>query len=95
MEEKTINAIPAVPLGFMMGAISAVMAFIATVIVTVFFLPAFIYRPGFEWIGGLGGLWALVVPIAVFIVGFVQGLVIAVVYNFLASRTGGIKLHLQ
>ena len=94
MEEKTIRAIPAVPLGLMMGAISAVIAFIAAVVM-VLLMPAFRHQTGFEWIGGFGGLWALVVPIAVFIGGFIQGLIIAVVYNFLAPRIGGIKLHFE
>jgi hypothetical protein len=95
MEEKTIRAIPAVPLGLMMGAISAVIAFIAAIVMVLFMRPYFTYIRGFEWGGGLGGLWALVVPIAAFIVGFVQGLIVAVVYNFLAPRIGGIKLRFE
>jgi hypothetical protein len=95
MEEKTIKAIPAVPLGLMMGAISAVIAFIAAIVMVLFMLPFFRYTPGFEWISFLGALWALVIPIAAFIVGFIQGLIIAVVYNFLAPRIGGIKLRFE
>ena len=79
----------------MMGAISAVIAFIAAIVMVLFMRPFFRYAPGFEWIVGLGGLWALVVPIAVFIVGFIQGLIVAVVYNFLAPRFGGIKLRFE
>jgi len=95
MEEKTIKAIPAVPLGLMMGAISSVIAFIAAIIMVLFMLPYATYTRGFEWISGLGGLWALVVPIAVFIVGFIQGLIVAVLYNFLAPRIGGIKIRFE
>jgi hypothetical protein len=95
MEEKTIKAIPAVPLGLMVGAISAVIAFVAAIIMVLFMMPFFRYAPGFEWVGGLGGLWALVVPIAAFIGGFIQGLIVAVVYNFLAPRIGGIKLRFE
>lgn len=95
MEEKTIKAIPAVPLGLMMGAISAVIAFIAAIIMVLFMLPYFTYARGFEWIGFLGALWVLVIPIAVFIAGFIQGLIVAVVYNFLAPRIGGIKLRFE
>jgi len=95
MEEKTIKVIPAVPLGLMMGAISAVIAFIAAIIMVLFIMPYFTYIPEFEWIGLLGALWALVIPIAAFIIGFIQGLIVAVVYNFLASRIGGIKLRFE
>jgi len=95
MEEKTIKAIPAIPLGLMMGTISAVLAFIASIIMVLFMMPSIRHTSGFEWIVGLGGLWALVVPIAVFIVGFIQGLIVAVVYNFLAPRIGGIRLRFE
>jgi len=94
VEEKVIKAIPAVPFGLMMGAVSAVIAFIAAIVMVLFMMPYFTFARGFEWIAGLGGLWALVLPMAVFIVSFVQGLIIAVVYNFLAPRIGGIRLNL-
>jgi len=95
VEEKTIKVIPAVPLGLMMGAISAVIAFIAAIIMVLFMMPYFTYTLGFEWIGSLGALWAVVIPIAVFIIGIIQGLIVGLVYNFLASRIGGIKLRFE
>jgi hypothetical protein len=95
MEEKTIKAIPAVPLGLMMGAISAVIAFVAAIIMVLVMLPALTYTPGFEWVGVLGALWVVVIPVIVFVVGFIQGLIVAVVHNFLAPRIGGIKLRLE
>ena len=95
MEEKTIKAIPAVPLGLMMGAISAVIAFIASIIMVLLMMPALTYAPGFEWIGFLGALWVVVIPVVVFVVGFIQGLIVAVVHNFLAPRIGGIKLRFE
>jgi len=93
MEEKTIKAIPAIPLGLMMGAISAVIAFVAAIIMVLVMLPALTYTPGFEWVGFLGALWVVVIPVVVFVVAFIQGLIVAVVHNFLAPRIGGIKLR--
>jgi len=95
MEEKTIKAIPAVPLGLMMGAVSAVVAFIASIIMVLLMLPALRFAPGFEWVGFLGALWVVVIPVVVFAVGFIQGLIVAVVHNFLAPRIGGIKLRFE
>lgn len=95
MEEKTIKAIPAVPLGLMMGSISAVIAFVAAIIMVVLMLPTLTFTPGFEWVGVLGALWAAVIPLVVFVVGFIQGLIVAVVHNFLAPRIGGIKLRFE
>jgi len=95
MEEKTIKSIPAVPLGLMMGAVSAVIAFIAAVIMVLLMLPALTFTPGFEWVGALGALWVVVIPVVVFVAGFIQGLIVAVVHNFLAPRIGGIKLRFE
>lgn len=95
VEEKVIKAIPAIPLGLMTGAISAVMAFMVAIVMVLFMMPYATYTRGFEWVHGLGGLWALVVPIVVFTVGFIQGLIVAVLYNFLSPRIGGIKIHLE
>ena len=95
MEEKTIKAIPAVPLGLMMGAVSAVVAFVAAIIMVLLMLPTLTFTPGFEWVGVLGALWVLVIPVVVFVVGFIQGLIVAVVHNFLAPRIGGIKLRFE
>ena len=79
----------------MMGAISAVIAFIASIIMVLLMMPALTYAPGFEWVGLLGALWVVVIPVVVFVVGFIQGLIVAVVHNFLAPRIGGIKLRFE
>jgi hypothetical protein len=100
MEEKTIRAIPPVPLALMMGAISGVVTFIAAIIVAVFWLPYFTFSSadlpiGMNWIFGIGALIIIIMPIAGFIIGFIQGLITAVVYNFLAPRIGGIKVRFE
>lgn len=92
MEERTIRAVPAVPLGLMIGTISAVIAFIAATIMVLFMLPYFALTRGMEWIDALGALWVLIAPIAAFIIGFIQGFISATLYNIFAPRIGGIKL---
>lgn len=95
MEEKTIRAIRPVSLGLMVGAVSAVMAFLGAILLVLFMLPSFRYAQGFEWVSILGGLWVLVIPMVMFIVGFVEGFFVAVIHNFLEPRIGGIKLRLD
>lgn len=34
-------------------------------------------------------------PIIMFVSGLIQGLIVAVLYNFLAPRIGGIKVYFQ
>lgn len=99
MEERTIRAIPPVPLALMMGAISGVVTFIAAIIFAVLWLPYFTFSAelplGMGWIFGLGAMMIIIMPIAGFIIGFIQGLIAAVVYNFLAPRIGGIKVRVE
>jgi hypothetical protein len=42
---------------------------------------------------GVGGI--ITMPILLFIVGLIQGLIYAAVYNFLAPRIGGIRLRFK
>jgi hypothetical protein len=105
MEEKVIKSIPAVPLALMIGAISAVIALIVAVIFVPFWLyftnlaytslPLETYSWGTGLFLGMGGFVIIIIPIGSFVVGFIQGLIVAVVYNFLAPRIGGIKVRLQ
>lgn len=101
MEEKTIQAIPAVPFAMMMGAIQAVIGLIigivfaiaSTAIMSLIPTTAGVDFTGFGVIFGLGAI--IIMPIAGFIGGLIQGLIIAVIYNFLAPRIGGIKLRFK
>lgn len=98
MGNKTIEAIPVTPFAMMLGAISAVIGFIAGLLTTVLW-TGIIGLIGTGAGVDLGGLAVLVgagsiiiMPIVAFISGLLVGLVIALVYNFLAPRIGGIQL---
>lgn len=103
MEEKTIRAIPAVPFATMMGAIQAVIGLIAGIIFAIASSAIMsiisssanngIDLTGFGILFGVGAI--ILMPIAGFIGGFIQGLIMAVVYNFIAPRIGGIKLRFE
>jgi hypothetical protein len=106
MEEKTIRSISPLPFGLMMGAISAVIAFIAGIIFALIWLPLVSVGltsastitpiPGVSGIiAAMGVLMVIIFPIIGFIAGFIQGLIYAAVYNFLAPRIGGIKIRFQ
>jgi len=46
-------------------------------------------------IGGVIGIAAIVVlPIVYGIVGFIWGIIIAIVYNFIAKKIGGVKIKI-
>jgi len=101
MEEKTIQNIPAVPFAVMMGAIAAVIGLIIGIIYAVAFSAIMSLIPTTTGIDltGLGVLFGvgaiIIMPIIGFIGGLIDGLIIAVIYNFLAPRIGGIKLRFK
>jgi hypothetical protein len=102
MEEKTITRIPAMPLALMLGTIGAVFGLIGglitagfwgTIMSTITSMPNY-QGPSTPFLGVFFGIGALILfPIGGFISGLVQGLIVAVVYNFLAPKIGGIKLQ--
>lgn len=102
MEEKTITRIPAMPLALMLGTIEAVFGLIGGLIAAGFWgtmisiitsMPNY-QGPSTAFLGAFFGIGAIILfPIMGFISGLVQGLIVAVVYNFLAPRIGGIKLQ--
>lgn len=102
MVERTIRNIPAMPFAVMMGAIQAVIGLIAGILMAVVSTAIMsivssaapdVDLTGFGVLFGVGAIIAL--PIIGFIGGLIQGLIIAVIYNFLAPRIGGIKLHFE
>jgi hypothetical protein len=101
MEEKTVEAIPAVPFAIMIGAISAIIGLIIGIIFAIAssaLTSALSSSTGVDLTGFgiLFGVAAIIImPIAYFIGGLIEGLIIAVIYNFLAPRIGGIKLRFK
>lgn len=99
---KTIKAIPIIPFALMMALISAVIGLIIGIIYAVVFgfiiasIPTPIEYFNLSWFGVLFGLGAIVImPILTFALGFIHGVIFAGLYNFLAPRIGGIKLHFE
>ena len=102
MEEKTIKYIPVVPLAMMLGVISAVIGLVMGIIFALFFGSIIPSIPGtdevaytnlFRILFGVGSIFLM--PVMRFVGGFIQGAIVAVLYNFLAPRIGGIKLRFK
>ena len=90
------------PLALMLGAIGAVFGLIGGIIAAGFWATIFqavsstpnYTGPSLSYLGIFFGLGALIMaPIAGFISGLIQGLIVAVLYNWLAPKIGGIKLQ--
>jgi hypothetical protein len=101
MEEKTIQAIPLMPFALMIACIAAVIGLILGIFYALMFgailsaIPSTtgIDLSGFSILFGVGAI--IIMPIIGFIGGLIEGLIIAVLYNVLAPRIGGIKLRFK
>ena len=104
MEKKTIARIPALPFALMYAAISAIIGLIVGIMFAVFFTPTFLWAsqqpsytgPSLAPFAFVFGAAAVVIfPVGWFVVGLIEGLIFAALYNFLAPRIGGIKLYFE
>jgi hypothetical protein len=97
---REIKSVPVVPFALMIGAISAVVGFLYALI---FILPFSILIGSMPVQGtssialgaGFGIIMLIAIPIGAFIAGFIAYAIIALIYNLLAPRIGGIKLELE
>jgi hypothetical protein len=102
MGEKTIQSIPIMPFALMIAIISAVLGLVVGIFYAAIFgfitatLPTGTAVLNVGWLGVLFGLGSIItMPIMFFIAGLIQGVIVAVLYNFLAPRIGGIKLRFK
>lgn len=106
MGEKTIQSIRVMPLAMMSGLIGAVIGLIIGIFYALVFgamfsaIPASTGTTGvsfdFGWLSILFGLGAIIImPGIGFVGGLIQGVLVAVLYNFFAPRIGGIKLRFK
>jgi hypothetical protein len=106
MEEKTIQSIPVMTFALMLGIISAVIG----LIIGIFYAAVFGYIIAaipasstattsalnigfFSILFGAGAI--ITIPVICFIGGLIQGALVAILYNFLAPKIGGIKLRFK
>lgn len=100
-EIKEIKSIPVVPFALITGAIFAVIIFIWTILIALFGISFLAYLPvqntGSVLGSGVVGALILIIvgTIMAFIVGFIMYAIIAIFYNLLAPKLGGIKLELE
>ncbi|MGC9517334.1 MAG: hypothetical protein ACP5C3_06535 [Methanomicrobiales archaeon] len=98
---KEIRSVPVVPFALISGAVLAVLTFIWGVIMTIFFASILAMIPadtlnGVAFGGAMSAIVFLIVwPILAFIGGFIMYAIVALIYNLLAPRIGGIKLELE
>ncbi|AXV37793.1 MAG: hypothetical protein KO217_04895 [Methanobacteriaceae archaeon] len=98
---KEIKSVPVVSFALITGAVLAVITLIMGVIMTIFTASILAMIPadtanvaGFS--GAFSAVFFIIVwPIMAFIGGFIMYAIVALVYNLLAPRIGGIKLELE
>lgn len=100
-EIKEIKSVPVIPFALITGALLAVITFIMTVLFAIFGIStlAFIPAQNMGSILGAGLLGAIILiivgTIGAFISGFIIYAIVAIIYNLLAPKIGGIRLELE
>ena len=102
MGEKTIQSIPIMPFALMYACISAVIGIVIGIFYGFMFgviltaLPSTSTTSIPSWVGLFLGVGAIVVvPIIAFVGGLIMAIIIALLYNFLAPRIGGVKVRFK
>ena len=103
MEEKTIHSIAVMPFALMYACISAVIGLFIGIFYALMFGAIFASIPSsttadfnLGWLSLIFGVGAIIImPIISFIGGLIIAAIIALLYNFLAPRIGGIKLRFK
>jgi hypothetical protein len=103
MEERTIQSIPVMPFALMYACISAVIGFFIGIFYALLFGAILASMPSsttggfdFGWLSLFIGIGAvIIVPIISFVSGLIMAAIIALLYNFLAPRIGGVKVHFK
>jgi hypothetical protein len=103
MEERTIQSVPIMPFALMYACISAVVGFFVGIFYALIFGAIFASIPSsttgglnLGWLSLIFGFGAIIImPIFAFIGGFIVAAIIALVYNFLSPRIGGVKVRFK
>jgi hypothetical protein len=100
MEEKTVKKIDVATFATTLGTFSGITGFIAGLIIAVLSSEIAVLFPSLTERTVildvlLGESAIIILPIMAFIGGFIEGFIIAVIYNYLAPRIGGIKLGFE
>ncbi len=100
---KEIKSIPVVSFALIIALILAIIMFIIGILIVIFGLSMFsmmsafmMYGANFMNFGAITALyWIVIMPLMMFICGFLIAALAAIIYNVLAPRIGGIKLELE
>ncbi|MCD6403468.1 MAG: hypothetical protein J7K98_04035 [Candidatus Aenigmarchaeota archaeon] len=92
MAYKQIKRVEPLSLGKILGAFGAISGFLLGLL----FLsaPAPMSMTGMPGMYNLGAVLLVLLPIVYGIVGFIMGIVYALIYNWLAKQIGGIRIDI-
>ncbi|MGZ4857691.1 MAG: hypothetical protein ACXVZU_04970, partial [Methanobacteriaceae archaeon] len=99
VDVKEIKHIRATPFTLMNASIEAILAFIAAIIFVIAFGLVAAFIPQLSALGGILALIGVAViilaPLTAFFINIMFGFVLALLYNLVAPRVGGVKLGLE
>lgn len=101
MQRMVVHKVGVGSLGKLIGTWFAIVAFVIGVIAAVATTISVFEQNDFSVLAGVGYAvlisagWVLLYPLVMFAVGWLQGAILAVVFNFVISGSGGLSLHVE
>jgi uncharacterized protein involved in cysteine biosynthesis len=101
VDTKEIKGIPVISFALIIAIVLAVTMLVVGIVMALLGSPTYKMMPMMDdfnhmFVGGISALYFIVVmPIMVFIFGFLVTALATIIYNFIAPKIGGIKLELE
>jgi hypothetical protein len=107
VDTKEIKGIPVISFALIIAIVLAVTMLVVGIVMALLGSPTYTMMPSLNampmmddfnhmFVGGISALYSIVVmPIMVFICGFLITALATIIYNFIAPKIGGIKLELE
>ena len=101
MQRLVVHKVGVGSLGKLIGTWFAIIGVVVGVISSVVSTVSVFANNSYSFLAGLGiavllvAGWVLLYPIIMFLVGWLQGAILAVVFNVVVSGSGGLSVHVE
>ena len=101
MQRLVVHKVGVGSLGKLIGTWFAIIGVVVGVISAVVSTVSVFANNSYSFLAGLGIAvllvvgWALIYPVIMFLLGWLQGAILAVVFNVVVSGSGGLSVHVE
>jgi hypothetical protein len=101
MKKLVVHKVGISSLGKLVGVWAAILGLVVGVIGSVVSVVSVFENNNYSVLGGIGVAllvvlgWVIVYPVVMFVVGWVQGAIVAIVFNVVVAGSGGLTLDVE